>query len=242
MRRTLAILIAVSAAWATTDAAAGTQTLAAIRDNTLFEDAQGDTSSGAGAHLFAGRISQGRIRRAVIEFDLAAAALPEGAALDSVSLELHLSSSSDPMPRTLTLHRVLADWGEGGSIAGGGSGAPAQAGDATWLHRFYPGVTWDTPGGAFDPLALDATLVSGSDGVVAWRATALADDVRAALADPSSHHGWIVLGDESEPGTARRFDSREHPDPGFQPRLVLHWSDSVPVRAVTLGAVKRRYR
>jgi hypothetical protein len=242
MRRPVAILLVLASACAALDAGAESVILPAARDNTLFEDAQGDTSNGAGPHLFAGRISQGRIRRALVAFDFAAAAWPADATLDSVTLELHLSSSSDPTPRTLTLHRVHADWGEAGSIAGGGSGAPAQAGDATWLHRFYPDVAWDTPGGAFDPLALASTVVAGTDGVVAWRDTALTGDVRAALADPAGHHGWIVLGDESVPGTARRFDTHEYPDPEFRPRLVLHGSTSVAARAVTLGAVKRRYR
>ena len=79
------------------------------RDNTLFQDAEGDTSNGSGTGVYCGRNSQGRIRRALLRFDVAGL-LPEGAKLDSARLELRMSSSSDLQERVLTLHRVLADY------------------------------------------------------------------------------------------------------------------------------------
>ncbi|HZV90771.1 MAG TPA: hypothetical protein VFF34_02055, partial [Candidatus Nitrosocosmicus sp.] len=75
--------------------------LTSVRDNTLFEDAQGDTSNGSGPSVFCGRISQGRIRRSLVMFDLSV--LPTSALIDSVELELHVASSSDLEPRVLAL-------------------------------------------------------------------------------------------------------------------------------------------
>ena len=34
-----------------------------VRDNTLYEDAEGNVSSGSGQHMFVGRINRGSLRR-----------------------------------------------------------------------------------------------------------------------------------------------------------------------------------
>ena len=38
-------------------------------------------------------------------------------------------------------------------------------------------------------------------------------DVQSWLDDPASNFGWLVLGDESEIATAKRFDTRESASP-----------------------------
>jgi hypothetical protein len=111
--------------------------LFATRDTTLYEDASGAVSNGAGEILLVGRIgSTGQptaclLRRALIFFDLAGSDLiPAGATIDSVELRLSLlrESVQDPSARIVTLHRLEADWGEGSSNAGPfpGSGARLQ--------------------------------------------------------------------------------------------------------------------
>jgi hypothetical protein len=135
---------------------------------------------------------------------------------------------------------VLADWGEGASVSGGGSGAPAQPNDATWLHAFFPGTLWTSAGGDFAPAPSASTTVAGV-GDYAWRDPRLTADVQAWLAG-GDEHGWAVIGDESEPGTARRFDSREHPAPEQRPRLTLHYSMTTRAAPRTWGGVKLRYR
>lgn len=234
-------LLALAATWTLWDSPAAAQvlTLEAARDNTLFADAQGDTSSGAGPSLFAGRNSQGLVRRTLVRFDIVAA-WPNGAVLDSVTLHLHLSSSSDPSPRAIRIHRVLADWGEGASSSAGGSGAPAQDGDATWLHTFYPASFWASAGGDFNGSPSASTTVAG-EGDYTWRGPGLSADVQAWLAQDGDH-GWIVIGDESVPGTARRFDSREYPTPERRPWLALHYSLATPAESRTWGGLKRHYR
>ena len=234
-------LLALASASALIGSAAVAQvlTLEPARDNTLFEDAQGDTSNGSGPSLFAGRISQGRIRRALVWFDVRSA-LPPGALVDSATLQLHLSSSSDPFPRVINVHRVLADWGEGASVSSGGGGAPAQEGDATWLHAFFPGTFWTSAGGDFDAAPSASTTVAG-EGDYTWSGPQLTADIQAWLAT-GEEHGWILIGDETEPGTARRFDSREQAIAQQRPRLTLHYS--MVTRAVphTWGGLKYRYR
>lgn len=231
----------VMTAWAllASSAAADVRVIEATRDNTLFEDAQGDTSSGSGQSLFTGRNSQGRVRRALVLFD-ARSALPQGALIDSVTLQLHLSSSSDPDPRVVDVHRVLADWGEGASVSGGGTGAPAQDGDATWLHTFFPAAYWTMPGGDFAASPSASTTVAG-EGDWEWRGSQLTADVQSWLAD-GGEHGWILVGDETVPGTARRFDSREYPTPDRRPRLTVHYSMLTPAVARSWGGLKLHLR
>jgi hypothetical protein len=47
-----------------------------VRDNTLYEDAEGNVSSGSGQHMFVGRINRGSLRRGLVAFDLTG--LPSG--------------------------------------------------------------------------------------------------------------------------------------------------------------------
>jgi hypothetical protein len=214
-------------------------TLEAERDNTLFEDAEGDTSNGSGPSLFAGRNSQGRVRRALVWFDVESS-LPPGALVDSATLQLHLSSSSDPSPRATRVHRVLANWGEGASVSSGGGGATAEFDDATWLNTFFPGAFWSSTGGDF-ALPPSASATVAGEGDWAWRDPQLTADVQAWLAE-GGNHGWVVISDETVPGTARRFDSREYSNPDRRPRLTLHYSMVTQAVPHSWGGLKHRYR
>ena len=196
-----------------------------VRDNTLYEDPLGGLSNGAGSHVFAGLTESGGKRRALLAFDVAGA-VPPGAQVLGVKLTLHVTRTIAG-PETVSVHRALADWGEGTSLAPGqeGGGAPATAGDATWLHGFYPGTTWASPGGDFDALA-SATRVIGFTGPQTYASAGLVADVQAWLDDPSSNHGWMLVGDEpiGGTGTAKRFGSRQGPA-AFRPVLKIVYED-----------------
>jgi hypothetical protein len=213
-----------------------------IRDNTLFEAADGSLSSGAGAYLFAGANSQGKLRRALLAFELADS-LPRDAVLDSVFLRIHVSNVNNEAERILTVHRVQSNWGEGSSDSGaGGGGAAATAGDATWIHRSYPAEMWASPGGDFDPAASAASPTTGV-GFYTFSGTGLLADVRAWVSDPGSAHGWLMRGDESAPTTARRIDSRENAEEASRPTLVVHFTPRVdPIVPTSWGRIKTTFR
>jgi spore coat protein A len=220
----LAVLLALFVLAAPRAATATVVTLPASRDNTLYENATGATSNGAGEYLFTGRTKDGPIRRAVIAFDVAAA-IPAGSTINSVTLTLRMSRSANSTLRVTTLHRLLADWGEGASNAAQneGEGAPAATGDATWLHRFYPATTWTSAGGDFAAAASASTVVTGN-GTYSWTAAGLAADVQAWLDDPAANFGWLVRGDESVAETAKRFDSRQNGQAASRPALVVDYT------------------
>jgi hypothetical protein len=220
-------------------------TLGASRDNTLYFDPAGTISNGAGGHIFAGMTAADTQRRALLAFDVAGA-IPAGSKIDSASLTLHMSKTITSGIE-VTLHRLLADWGEGASIAPGeeGGGAQAAPGDATWKHTFYDTQTWSTPGGDFDRSASATQLVFGP-GFYSWSSAAMAQDVQGWLDDPGQSFGWLVLGDESSIATAKRFDSRENPEPALRPALTVAYTpipEPASAGAITLAAliiVRRR--
>ncbi len=211
-------------------------TLFPSQDNTLFEDATGSLSNGAGQYLFVGRSLQHDTRRALLSFEMAG--IPAGAHIESASLTLHMSrtivGSVD-----ISAHRVNGDWGEGLSNAASqeGTGAAAQTGDATWLHSFFSASTWTTPGGDFDALASAVTPVDRV-GFYTWSSPGLSQDVQDWIIQPDTNFGWLLLGDESEVPTAKRFDSRENPNVSFRPTLTVNYTTTPePATGVALLAL-----
>jgi len=163
----------------------------ADRDATLIEHPDGELGNGSGPSMFVGRTgqSQNGVRRAVLRFDVASA-LPEQAVIESVSLTLY-EAPSNPATREIRLHRVLTDWGEGASASSGGSGAPAETGDVTWIHNFHDSEFWVHSGGHFVGRVSARLDVAGS-GFYTWESTRhLVQDVRLWSSNPGRNFGWI---------------------------------------------------
>ena len=113
--------------------------------------------------------------------------------------------------RNITLHRVLADWGEGDSNAPGeeGGGTAPAANDATWRHTFFPTSLWTKLGGDFSTTVSASTAVGGN-GTYTWGSTPqMVADVQGWLDQPENNFGWMLRGDEANSTTAKRFDTKE---------------------------------
>ena len=213
-----------------------TVTFSPAKDNTLYEDPQGNLSNGAGVSMFVGATEARtgyKLRRALVAFDLADS-IPAGATIRSVQLVLYMSRTV-PLAKTVRLHRVLANWGEGTSVAsggGGGGGGPAATNDATWVHRLYPTLVWSTPGGDFSATASAQTQVAGI-GSYTWGSTAeMVADVESWLQDPVANYGWILVGEEQQgTASAKRFDTRESTVAADRPRLVVEYT--LPAQVAT---------
>jgi hypothetical protein len=244
MRRSIAIVAAAIAATAGIAAAARADQVVveSTRDNTLYENLSGSVSNGAGDQFFAGQASG--VRRGLVAFDLTSA-VPSGATIEAVALTLHCSRApAGAGPTTIALHRVLADWGEGGSDAGtpGGDGAPAQTGDATWVHTFFSTDSWSVPGGDFAATESAALSVAGPADYV-WDSTAaLVADVQAWIDDPGSNAGWILIGVEGGNTNSRAFDTHEHPTVAVHPRLAITFTPPVAVVPAAWTGVKALFR
>src|SRR5205814_8485784 len=140
--------------------------------------------------------------------------IPPGSTILGVTLSLNTSRTASDTPRNVELHKLLADWGEGTSVAPGeeGDGAPATTNDATWRHRFFDSVFWTTQGGDFSATVSASQSVAGT-GQYTWSSTQMIADVQSWLDNPGSNFGWLVLGDETGGATAKRFHNRESASP-----------------------------
>ena len=213
MYKTLfALTVAAALGWL--GASAASVSINPSKDNTLYEfdPAEGDHSNGAGFHFFAGENGMGELRRGVLAFDVAGT-IPAGSTITAVSLTMNMSMTPTGA-RTVELHKLLADWGEGTSHApmGEGDGAPATPNDATWRHRFFDTIFWTTQGGDFSA-TVSASQSVGGVGQYTWSSAQMVADVQSWLDNAASNFGWLVLGDETAIATAKRFDTRESASP-----------------------------
>ncbi|MGE5892979.1 MAG: DNRLRE domain-containing protein [bacterium] len=195
----------------------------ASRDTTLIEDPAGAFSNGSGPVFFVGRTNQvfDSIRRGLLYFDVAAA-IPENTVIESVSLTLY-QDRGNPALSVVSLQRVLDGWGEGASAASGGGGALSQPGDATWIHTFYDYAFWNHEGGQFVGRVSAWQYVEG-DGYYVWESTDdLVKDVQRWLGNPDKNFGWVLIGDEDNPQTVKRFASRENLTTSLRPLLNVSY-------------------
>ena len=226
-------------------AAAETVTIQAKKDNTLYENLQGTVSNGSGTDLFVGTTG-GRsgfaLRRALVAFDVAAS-IPAGAQISSVQLVMNMNKTIVGA-KPVSLHKVLADWGEGTSLAvgsGGGGGGPATTGDATWLHRFFNTEFWTTPGGDFTSTA-SAQIQVTAFGANTWGSTAaMVADVQGWLDQPATNFGWILIGEEQNTASSKRFSSRENAVAANRPHLVVQYLPSA-IEGKPWTSIKQLYR
>jgi hypothetical protein len=217
-------------------ASATTINLNPSKDNTLYEfvPAAGDKSNGVGIFFFAGQTALSELRRGVLAFDVAGS-IPPGSTIISVSLSMNMSRTRFNTARTVELHKLLADWGEGTSdaIDEEGMGAPPTTNDATWRHRFYNTVFWTAQGGDFSG-TVSASQSVGAIGQYVWTSAQMVADVQSWLDNPATNFGWLVLGDESATSTAKRFDTRESTNP---PVLTIEYTEP---SEITLSANRKK--
>ena len=194
-------------------ASADVVSISASKDNTLYEntDPTSQLSDGQGIYLYAGKTGSNdnfRIRRALIAFDLSS--IPTNATVTAATLTLFKSNSNTGA--TVSLHKVTRDWGEGASNSGnpGGSGAPAQSGDATWLYAFYNTSAWNGAGGDSVAAQSAATLVSPTNATYSWSGSGVVADVQSWITNHSTNFGWLIVGDEVNASSAQRFNSRQN--------------------------------
>jgi|GEM_PF-2445295 len=194
------------------------------KDNTLYGNSS-SLSNARGIGVFGGRTGDGQIVRGVMAFDLSV--IPPGSTIEDVSLTLRQTNTNNSnfQARTVSLHRVAKNWGEGTSNAtlgagGGGAGGPATTGDATWLHTLFDTERWENAGGDFTAEASSSTEVT-ANGEYVWRSSTMVADVQNWVDHPDSNFGWLLRGDENSIGTAKRFGSRES---GTPPVLLVQFT------------------
>lgn len=185
--------------------------LAAAQDTTIYE-AGNDLSNGAGEFILAGGGTRG-----LVQFDLNAAQIPDGATVIDAVLTLNVATSSGSTAG-VSVHRVTTSWGEGNSNAEGDetAGAAARPFDATWQFASFGGTQWQQEGG--DILGASSSTTVGATGTYEWFGGGLIDDAQQWLDDAATNFGWLLNLD----GPAlKSFVSKDGPDAALAPTLEL---------------------
>jgi len=221
MRKFLILVLLLTS----TAVSAETVFINATQDNTLYEQAEGALSNGAGDHFFVGRTAGMEIRRGLIAFKNLSA-IPDGATITSVKLHLHLSKE-ESIATTINLVPVTADWGEGTSHAEGeeGKGAASTTGDATWIHRKYSNSFWSSPGGDFIEIASAFRLVDEEGDYTFGTTQYMVDEVQGWKDGTLNNYGWMLITNEGAT-TSKRFDSRTNGDSAVRPKLEVTYTST----------------
>ena len=213
------------------------------KDTTIYSDRDesGEVtnhSNGVGEGLYAGKNGRGFIRRALLQFAVEGI-LPKEATIKEATRILH-GAGGNVSEDELSLHRLAGDWGESGTSSGdgegkhdgsgdqsreigssgGGGGAPATPGDATWTFRFYDEEKWDEEGGDFMANA-SATKILATLQRCTIASEGLAKDVRFWIENPDRNYGWILRGNEGKSGTAKVFESAQSSNEERRPVLLI---------------------
>jgi hypothetical protein len=159
-------------------------------------------------------------RRALVKFDVSV--LPPDA--NVLEARFRLTNNVGGPPSNVSVHRVLADWGESTSMATGTEmdGAPAEPGDATWLHRFYDTDNWRLPGGEYvrESSATLEVRLGGRDRYN-FNTDGTVKDVQYWIHNPASNFGWALAAGED---SAKAFSTREDTLVVERPFLEVKWS------------------
>ena len=211
-------------------ASAATITLTPSKDNTIYAESTGN-SNGAGSGLFAGRVGAaggGAVRRALVAFNVGGS-LSTGSTVTNVTLTLFCEKEVVGN-KTVELHKVTADWGEGTSSATG-QGAPATTNDATWTSRFFGTASnWTTPGGDFSATVSASQTVGATGTSAVFGSTAqLVADVQGWVTSPATNFGWLIKGDESTASTVKELGSKEDGTPANRPQLTITYNPPASV-------------
>lgn len=194
-------------------------------DNTMYAESDG-LSNALGPDVFLGKQSGGWARRALLSFDVGAA-VPAGSTISAVTLTMRCTRGHGSSI-AVEMHRVMSSWGEATSLStgAGGGGGLATTGDATWGDRFYDmGMPWTNPGGDFAAGASSVVTVGSAGAFYTWPSTAaLVADVQSMLGASAANYGWILIGNETTPGNAKRLASRENPTTSYRPTLTITYT------------------
>lgn len=196
--------------------------LSPSKDTTIYFESE--NSNSGGSHLFSGATASrngGASRRLLLGFDVAGS-VPANATITEASLSLTVNRvPGNAITNSFGLHTLTQDWIEGSTDATGqeGLGGATVGNDTTWT---LTGVTnWNTPGGDFIVEASGSTEVAGR-GTYNWSSPGIVSDIQSWL-NNGDNFGWILIGDEDTPRTAKRFASRTNDDETSRPTLTIQF-------------------
>lgn len=249
---TATLVAAASLATAATAAADVTVVIRATKDAMIFgqpNNTDTGNASGRGPALFAGADGGSRMKRSMLAFDVASAAIPANATILNVTMTMYLaqvagsgggSEGGGQDARTFRVYSLQQNWGEGPSglptspnVGGTGQGFVRQLGDSSWTYAIYDGNPW-TAGGALASEVGNATFASPYvlNQPYSFSSPGMLSDVNAWVSGQAANNGWLVRSDlETTPTSFLGFWSRDGADANANPALAPQLSITYSVPA-----------
>ncbi|HEY3801724.1 MAG TPA: hypothetical protein VGL61_03920 [Kofleriaceae bacterium] len=224
-------------------AGSGTATYYLDVDNTMVQTTgSGSNLSNGQGDLYVGRTNQTddiSRRRPLLHFPIPVGGgdgqLPANATIGTVTLHVYNCMTVDSSTRIGTLHEADMEWGQGSSYFSGGVGAPSEGADASWWFADIGASSlWANAGGDYSATVSGTGTMSDTDNV--WDTFAgaqMTTDVQNWY-DGDDNYGWVMLGDETDAQTARRYASmtwltmdfdNDYCTGGGVPYLTVDWTD-----------------
>ncbi len=210
-------------------------TITSNKDNTINESPAGVLANSTGL-IYVGNVAKtdSITRRGLVQFDLSA--IPSGATVDSVKLVMSLQASAN---MTIEMYSVSANWGEGTSYSGGGLGVAPTTNDVTWLHSFYSGTTWTTPGGDYDATMAFSATITSIDTEVTFSSDNMKSNVAAWVSGSASNYGWLLKSSDettASKGVIAKLYSKETATTEAQkPTLYVYYTSTTTETALVEG-------
>jgi hypothetical protein len=194
-------------------------TIQPSQDNSIYSESNNSNALG---DLFVGTTNRGAVRRALLEFDLAASGIPSGSIISAITLSLVQTKTVAAGGASFELHPLLSSWGSGSSIGRGQGDAPTT-GDATWNYSSYSTSEWTSAGGDFGETSATTTF-SNLDTTYSFSSTSsLVADVQGWLDTPGSNYGWILKAANESGNSSRELGSLES-SLSLQPSLAITYT------------------
>jgi len=165
----------------------------------------------------AGDIAASTANTSLLKADVSS--IPAGAVVTSAAMYLTMEKSFSTQANTLSVHRLLKDWGEGTK-----NGTAAGTGECNWTYAKSTSSAWGTAGakGAADRVStasFSLGILNNALGVKEF--PQLEADVQAWVDGTAPNYGWGLYGSASEIAV---FASDDNATPSYRPYLLVEYS------------------
>ncbi|MCK4748150.1 MAG: T9SS type A sorting domain-containing protein, partial [Bacteroidales bacterium] len=72
-----------------------------------------------------------------------------------------------------------------------------------------------------------------------WNDPVMVEDVQNWLGNPTTNHGWILIGVEGTNTSSKRFNSRENAESSSNPKLTVYYSEPLSDKVITSTVLNR---
>jgi hypothetical protein len=188
-----------------------------MTDTILADDVESDVNLGGLDHIEAFRGETEEYRRSLMRWDLSS--LPDGATINSATLELYRYESDIFDPIQITLHTITHAWVEGTQMEFWPE--PGYTPDGATWETCDGSEDWGTSGGDYTPVVVAQTTLNSGAGA-GWVSLDVTSAMQAWVQSGTPNYG-LLMRPHSGHGYCY-FASGEYENNEYRPRLTINYS------------------